>query len=288
VATVADLLVTGTSLEVRVEAAGALAQITSPWLAENHEVAGLTDRMADLVASLTGLAALLPPPCPGMGNCGSSKVEDSLLLVAAALANLSFMEPATIALQAMVDNATARILVNKMVAAGHSSSVFVRDQVVTVLANMAATSEGRREVVDLSRGLEFLVHQLLETRLGDGPSPLSSGSPAAGMQAAERILKKSAIALCRLCEPGGSESGHRAVVESRGGRPLVQRLVELCQEPTARNGSDSVLVASLALLRRLAGEGPAGAAQCGGRLPLLQESLLDSFRELSSQQESYV
>jgi hypothetical protein len=197
------------------------------------------------------------------------------LLVTAALANLSFMEPAAAALQAMAAAATARILVNKLEAgcAAASVSYFVRDQVVTVLANMAATSEGRTEVVDLSSGLEFLVNQLLVTRPGEGEM-VSSHSPAE-MQAAERILKKSAIALCRLCEAGS------AAVEARGGRALTQRLVELCQEPAARNGSDSVLVASLALLRRLGGPGV-------DRLSILQESLLDSFKELSSHQESYV
>jgi hypothetical protein len=40
-------------------------------------------------------------------------------------------------------------------------------------------------------------------------------------------------------------------------------------------------VASLALLRRLGGPGV-------DRLAILQESLLDSFKELSSHQESYV
>jgi hypothetical protein len=186
------------------------------------------------------------------------------------------MEPAAAALQAMAAAATARILVNKLEAgcAAASVSYFVRDQVVTVLANMAATSEGRTEVVDLSSGLEFLVNQLLVTRPGDGGEMVSSHSPAE-MQAAERILKKSAIALCRLCEAGS------AAVEARGGRALTQRLVELCQEPAARNGSDSVLVASLALLRRLGGVGV-------DRLSILQESLLDSFKELSSHQESYV
>jgi hypothetical protein len=178
----------------------------------------------------------------------------------------------------MAAAATARILVNKLEAgcgAAASVSYFVRDQVVTVLANMAATSEGRTEVVDLSRGLEFLVNQLLVTRPGDGGEMVSSHRAPAEMQAAERILKKSAIALCRLCEAGS------AAVEARGGRALTQRLVELCQEPAARNGSDSVLVASLALLRRLGGPGL-------DRLSILQESLIDSFKELSSHQESYV
>ena len=275
---VADLLVAGTNLEVRVEAAGVLAQITSPWLAENHQVGGLASQLLALVGSLTGLAALLPA-----SHGAGGQVEDSLLLVTAALANLSFMEPAGAALEAMAAQATARILVDKMEAAS-SSSLFVRDQVVTVLANMAATRDGRHEVVDLSRGLEFLVNQLLITKIGDhssGATIVSFHSPAE-MEAAERILKKAAIALCRLCE----EADCRAAVEARGGRQLVQRLVQLCQEPVARNGSDSVLVASLALLRRLGR--PAATEQTDGRLNLLQENLMDSFRELSSQQESYV
>jgi len=42
-----------TSLEERVEAAGVLAQITSPWITDNHKIADLDQHVPSMVASLT-------------------------------------------------------------------------------------------------------------------------------------------------------------------------------------------------------------------------------------------
>ena len=42
------------SLEDRIEAAGLLAQITSPWITDNHKIENLDCHVASMVSSLTG------------------------------------------------------------------------------------------------------------------------------------------------------------------------------------------------------------------------------------------
>jgi hypothetical protein len=248
---VARLLTANPSLEERVEAAGVLAQVTSPWITDNHHIEGLLKHVPAIVSTLTSLAML---------QLG----DDSLLLVTAALANLSFMEITS--LKIMKKLSTIETLLER-VNQSPFTSVFVRDQVVTVMANMAADGSGREEVMH-NKCLEFLSGQL-ETRMEGVKSP-------AEQAAVERILKKSAIALCRVCQ--GEELCQ--VFENLG---IVQRAIELCKFPFTRNYSDSVLVACLALLRRVGSFLPHSVDKS-----LLQESLVDSFRELSICQESYV
>ena len=248
---VASILTTSCSLEERVEAAGVLAQVTSPWITDNHQVEGLTIHVPSMVSTLTSLAHL---------QCG----DDTLLLVTAALANLSFMEPSS--LKCMRQLATVRTLLDR-VQASPFTSVFARDQVVTVMANVAADCDGKDEVMQ-SDSMEFLASQLL--------SKIEAVSTPAEQAAVERILKKSAIALCRVCQT--EDTCQR--LEALG---VVERVVELCRFPSTRNYSDAVLVACLALLRRVGSILPLAVDQS-----LLQESLVDSFRELSTHQESYV
>jgi hypothetical protein len=248
---IASLLTASLSLEERMEAAGVLAQVTSPWISDNHRVEGLTQHVPSMVATLTVLAQL---------HCG----DDNLLLVSAALANLSFMETSSI--KCMKRLSTVRTLLDRMQASPFSS-VFARDQVVTVMANVAADSDGREDVKE-DDSMEFLAGQLL-CRIEDVDS-------SAEQAAVERILKKSAIALCRVCQ----EENICVKLEALG---VVERAEELCKCPSTRNYSDSVLVACLALLRRVGSFLPHSVDQS-----LLQESLVDSFRELSTHQESYV
>ena len=157
---------------VRVEAAGVLAQVTSPWIAENHSIAGLKEEVAGQVEHLTRLARL---------EAG----DDTFLLVSAALANLTFMEPA--AVLAMHVHSTATVLM-RAVQASPFTSLFAKDQVATVLANLAAREECRDAILQQD-GLGFLL-SLLTT------SPGASPTQAEGA-AAERVLKKAAIALSR-------------------------------------------------------------------------------------------
>ena len=172
-ATVSSILVSPrTSLTVKVEAAGVLAQITSPWIADNHSIAGLREQVPRLVEQLTKLARV---------HAG----DDTFLLVSAALANLTFMEAAAVV--SMQRQHTARALM-RVVADSPFTSLFAKDQVVTVLANLASKEEARHDIL-AEDGLGFLV-TLLDT------NPEHTATPAE-TAAAERVLKKTAIALSR-------------------------------------------------------------------------------------------
>lgn len=171
--TITEILVNPrTSLAVKVEAAGVLAQITSPWISDNHSIAGLKEQVPHIVEQLTKLARI---------KAG----DDTFLLVSAALANLTFMEAG--AVMAMQQHGTARALM-KVVSESPFTSLFAKDQVVTVMANLASKESCRSEML-AEDGLCFLV-SLLST------SPEKTGTPAE-TAAAERVLKKTAIALSR-------------------------------------------------------------------------------------------
>ena len=171
--TISNILVSPrTSLTVKVEAAGVLAQITSPWIADNHSIAGLKEQVPHIVEQLTKLTRI---------KAG----DDTFLLVSAALANLTFME--TAAVISMQKHKTSKALM-KVVTESPFTSLFAKDQVVTVIANLASKEEARTDIL-LEDGLSFLI-RLLDT------NPENTGTPAE-TAAAERVLKKTAIALSR-------------------------------------------------------------------------------------------
>ena len=105
--------------------------------------------------------------------------------VSAALANLTFMEPAAVV--AMHVHGTATVLM-RAVQASPFTSLFAKDQVATVLANLAAREECRASILQQD-GLGFLL-SLLATSPGSSPTQAEAA-------AAERVLKKAAIALSR-------------------------------------------------------------------------------------------
>ena len=171
--TITEILVNPkTSLTVKVEAAGVLAQITSPWISDNHSIAGLKEQVPHIVEQLTKLA-------------GIKAGDDTFLLVSAALANLTFMEAGAVV--AMQNHGTGRTLM-KVVSESPFTSLFAKDQVVTVMANLASKEACRTEIL-AEDGLCFLV-SLLST------NPENTSTPAE-TAAAERVLKKTAIALSR-------------------------------------------------------------------------------------------
>lgn len=156
-------------------------------------------------------------------------------------------------------------------------------QVVTILANMAANSNCRHDIQNLD-GVGFLL-SMLETKISHDP-PLSQ----AEVLAAERVVKKAAIALSRLCN---DPLVCRNLVHLGG----VDRLVELCKKPSERNYSDAILVGCLAVLRRLntnlGGENGGdfdAVMKSLNAADLIMPRLMDSFMEHSTnnKQESYV
>ena len=111
--------------------------------------------------------------------------EETFLLVTAALANLTFMSPLSSA--AMKRCGTPEALV-KSVRRSPFTTLFAKDQVVTVLANMAANANCRHDIEAIN-GVGFLL-SMLETKM-------SNISNQSEVSAAERVQKKSAIALSR-------------------------------------------------------------------------------------------
>lgn len=192
------------------EAAGLLAQVTSPWIENNNTIEGLARHLNDLVQSLTSEYPLFTIPGPAtivvtkkifLGLSAKTASAETFLLSSAALANLTFMEANVVPLLKTYN--TAKILVtaiNKQQGSEKgqkrplSVSIYIQDQVAAVLANMAANVECRSEVVKHG-GLPLLLQFLM----AQPPTGLNDLKPedAAQMAATERVLQKSAIAISR-------------------------------------------------------------------------------------------
>uniref|UniRef100_A0A8D9AB09 Protein inscuteable homolog n=1 Tax=Cacopsylla melanoneura TaxID=428564 RepID=A0A8D9AB09_9HEMI len=196
------------------EAISVLTQVTAPWLDTNQHVADLTRHVDTFVASLTRLMR-------------KQLNSETLLLISAALANLSFMEPK--AVWSLQQHNSIGILLTAVRKLATRASVFLQEQTATLIANMAAVPEVRPSLAQARAVVALLC--FLQTRA----SPLQR---APEILAAERLQHKSAIALSRLCS---DVEIAQQVVELQG----VTRLVKLCKEERERNHSDGVLVACL-------------------------------------------
>ncbi|XP_050303501.1 protein inscuteable homolog isoform X2 [Anthonomus grandis grandis] len=239
----------------RSEAVALLAQVTAPWLEDNHSIKGLQDYSASLCLSLTKF-------------CASTKCCQNLLLCAAALANLSSINQTCI--PDLVRYETAPVLLTAVKQRGPMASVYLYEQVATLLANMSALEAARDQLTDYE-AVAALLHFLRP--------PLVAVPNEQDVE--RRLQQKSVIALSRLC----SNVGAATRVAELGG---VERLVRLCREKKLRFGSDAVLVAALATLRKI-------AEACGTKVlsvqdcqELVEPKLLDSFLAYSTQNESYV
>ncbi|XP_063860482.1 protein inscuteable homolog isoform X2 [Scylla paramamosain] len=242
--------------EERSEAAGVLAQITSPWVENTHRLTALHTHLTPIVAALTELAKW-------------TRSAEIFLLAAAALANLTFLDGGCV--EAMKAAGTASVLL-RTAQDNPNISIFTKDQIATVLANLAGSREAAEEVVE-SGGVAVLLG-LLNTR----PAPTHRLPEVA---TAERVQQKSAIALSRLCREA---SVARQVAEQGG----AKRLVRLCKDESERNHSDAVLVACLAALRKMSSSLGSEGLRGVDAAELVEPRLLDSFLIYSSRQESYV
>ncbi|XP_015380018.1 PREDICTED: protein inscuteable homolog [Diuraphis noxia] len=239
------------------DAVSVLAQITAPWIEDNHVVNGLSEYLDTIISSLTYLVE-------------TTQSSETLLLSSAALANITFMEPN--AIWTILNMGTAGSLIEAVRKNGTKSSVFLQEQTATLLANMAAVPEARPHMAANHAVVALLC--FLQVR----HSPLQR---VPEILAAERLQHKTAIALSRLCS---DVEVSKQFVELEG----VNRLIRLCKDERERNHSDGVLVACLASLRKI-------AANCGKEImnqydaaELIEPRLLDSFLLYSSKQESYV
>jgi len=267
------------SEEEKSEAAGLLAQVTSPWIENNNTIEGLSRHLNDLVQSLTSLSA-------------KTTSAETFLLSTAALANLTFMESSVVLL--LKTYGTAKILVaaiNKQQQSHQSNqikknlvkkplsvSIYIQDQVAAVLANMAANVDCRSDVVK-NGGLPLLLQFLM----AESPATNTDLKPEdyAQIAATERVLQKSAIAISRLCND-------KRLAEELVRLEGLGRLVQLCKNESVRVSSDGVLVACLAAVRKVAAAvGPEKFKNLDAT-ELVEPRLLDSFLIFSSRNESFV
>ncbi|KAH9416616.1 hypothetical protein DERP_009980 [Dermatophagoides pteronyssinus] len=190
----------------------------------------------------------------------------------AALANISFMNT-----DSLIKYDTLTIVLNSIRQRFESSmdQSLLKDQIITLLANM---SQKHQLIVVSSGGLIFLIQTLLAIDIDNNDNRTMERSKILSI---ERIQQKIAVALARL---GNHKSTAKIIYKLNG----VSKLIQLCKEPKQRNYSDTVLLASIAALKRL--------AQSIGRLPfkelnaldLIDSKLQDIFIQYSIKNESLV
>ncbi|XP_029993554.1 protein inscuteable homolog [Sphaeramia orbicularis] len=252
----ADILTDDGSVEAaRAEAAAVVAQITSPHHTSTQHLASFLESMHDIVTALIKL-------------CESASCGEVFLLASAALANITFFD--SMACEMLLQLNAIHILLDACRDRQRVDTPYSKDQVVTILANLSVLEQCAADVLQ-DQGIDRLL--LL---LGERPS---SSSPSEGA-ACERVQQKAAVTLARL-------SRDPEVAQTAIQLKAVPRLIELCRSPTERNNSDSVLVACLAALRRLAAGCP-DSIEANDHQQLIKPRLVDSFLLCSNMEESFV
>ncbi|KAL4233063.1 hypothetical protein ACF0H5_007749 [Mactra antiquata] len=241
---------------VRGEAAGVIAQITSPCLDNFQHITGFLDNVQDLLSALINL-------------CYATSSHETFLLSTAAIANITFMDSQACDVLQRLD--APRLLIESS-HKNKAKSLFVKDQIATVLANMATTGSSRRDII-IYNGIPLLI-----TYLQQQPSQYKQ---EAEISACERLQQKAAIALTRLCK---DENTAQVIVDLQG----VPRLVQLCRDIDERNNSDAVLVASLAALRKICALCHCPEMTTIDYHQLIKPKLMDSFLMCSRTDENFV
>ncbi|XP_077566395.1 protein inscuteable homolog [Stigmatopora nigra] len=252
----ADILTDDGSEEAaRAEAAAVVAQITSPHHTSTQHLASFLESMHDIVTALINL-------------CESASCGEIFLLASAALANITFFD--SMACEILLQLNAIHILLEACKDRQRVDTPYSKDQVVTILANLSVLEQCASEVLH-EEGVERLLLLLSERP--------SSSSPSEGA-ACERVQQKAAVTLARLSRDTDLA---KAAIQLNA----VPRLIELCRSPTERNNSDSVLVACLAALRRLASGCPE-SIEAADHQQLIKPRLVDSFLLCSNMEESFV
>ncbi|KAA0724118.1 Protein inscuteable -like protein [Triplophysa tibetana] len=252
----ADILTDASCAETtRAEAAAVMAQITSPHHTSTQHLASFLESMQDIVTALINL-------------CETASCGEVFLLASAALANITFFD--SMACEILLQLNAIGILVQACRDRQRVDTPYSKDQVVTILANLSVLEQSSAEVLQ-EKGIEQLLLLLNEKPSSSSPSESA---------ACERVQQKAAVTLARL-----SRDPH--VAQTAIQLMAVPRLIELCRSPAERNNSDSVLVASLAALRRLAVECPDSITPADHQ-QLIKPRLVDSFLLCSNMEESFV
>uniref|UniRef100_A0A674AVH9 INSC spindle orientation adaptor protein n=1 Tax=Salmo trutta TaxID=8032 RepID=A0A674AVH9_SALTR len=250
----ADILTDENRAEsARAEAAAVVAQITSPHHTSTQHLGSFLESMEDIVTALIKL-------------CGSASCGEVFLLASAALANITFFD--SMACEILLQLNAIHILLQACRDRQRVDTPYSKDQVVTILANLSVLEQSAPEVLQEKGTLLQL--------LGEKPS---SSSPSEGA-ACERVQQKAAVTLARL-------SRDPDIAQTAIQLQAVPRLIELCRSPAERNNSDSVLVACLAALRRLAAGCP-DSIEATDHQQLIKPRLVDSFLLCSNMEESFV
>ncbi|XP_076329183.1 protein inscuteable homolog isoform X2 [Tachypleus tridentatus] len=164
------------SLELRGEVAGLITQITSPLMVSSiSNLSEFIKNMEKLVHSLTELAS-------------RATNKEIILLATAALANLSLLH--TSVCTVLRKYKSLKVLVSACYHSDVHNSVFIKDQVATIMATMAVSCDCQQEIIT-SGGIELLMN-FLEMQ----PSKFHS---EAELVACERVKQKADIALSQLC-----------------------------------------------------------------------------------------
>lgn len=252
----ADILTDASCAETtRAEAAAVMAQITSPHHTSTQHLASFLESMQDIVTALINL-------------CETATCGEVFLLASAALANITFFD--SMACEILLQLNAIHILLQACRDRQRVDTPYSKDQVVTILANLSVLEQCSAGVLQ-EKGIEQLL-----VLLNEKPSSSSPSESAA----CERVQQKAAVTLARL-----SRDPH--VAQTAIQLMAVPRLIELCRSPAERNNSDSVLVACLAALRRLAVECPDSITPADHQ-QLIKPRLVDSFLLCSNMEESFV
>ncbi|NXE88216.1 INSC protein, partial [Menura novaehollandiae] len=252
----ADILTDNSHSEAtHAEAAAVIAQITSPHLTFTQHLSSFLENMEEIVTALVKL-------------CQEASSGEVFLLASAALANITFFD--TMACEILLQLNATKILLAACSDKRIVDTPYSRDQVVTILANMSVLDQCASEIIQ-GNGVQLLMEMLFEK---------SSSGNSAEVAACERVQQKSAVTLARL-------SRDPEVADAAVKLSCIPRLIKLCRSPTERNNSDSVLVACLAALRRLAVMSPDGLEDADFQ-QLVKPRLVDSFLLCTNMEESFV
>uniref|UniRef100_A0AAY4DHT5 INSC spindle orientation adaptor protein n=1 Tax=Denticeps clupeoides TaxID=299321 RepID=A0AAY4DHT5_9TELE len=252
----ADILTDEACAEAaRAEAAAVVAQITSPHHSSTQHLVSFLESMQDIVTALIKL-------------CESASCGEVFLLASAALANITFFD--SMACEMLLQLNAIHILLQACRDRQRVDTPYSKDQVVTIMANLSVLEQAVSEVLQ-EKGVERLLLLLDEK---------PSSSSLSEVAACERVQQKAAVTLARL-------SRDPDVAQTAVQLHAIPRLIELCRSPAERNNSDSVLVACLAALRRLAAGCP-DSIEASDHQQLIRPRLVDSFLLCSNMEESFV
>ena len=257
---VAGVLREGSGVEeqVQMEAAGVLAQVTSPWIENSLDPSRVDQHAYDLVSSLTKL-------------CRETKSAETLLLCSAGLANLSYISPLLLTAMSQVETIPSLLsfIYNQV-----STSIYILDQVATILANLAASQHTRDALLQHDIVPALLLLLAVDYDQSNPSIPLLS--------ATQRVQQKAAIAIGRL-------SAYTSIclsILSGGG---LDRLVELSVCKDARLDSEFTLVSVVTAVRKISQTVDITAEiNKLGASDILNSNILHSIQIYNPMQESFV